>query len=409
MAFSARRNNGVEISFRDTKVILDPGRGSELPVFVTHAHGDHCKGLKSSSETYSTRATFELARATNSSTWKIKPENHFIENHEKIRCGDIEVRAHNAGHVLGSTQFELISPQGNAVFTGDINFRDTLMMRRAEVAPCDLLIIESTYGTPCYFPSQEFMYERIVDWTRFIIRKGKIPTFQTDALGNAQELIALLNKFTKLPIVTHPKIARYSDVYQRFGHRLSYVAHDSEEGKEILDSKECTWIMPKNTDLRELSNVESAFVSGWGSKFAGRRKAFSLSDHSDFYRLIEFVEETRPRMVLTCHGNLRSKLTLAKSIWRTLHIPASPLTRNPQALSIRVDSVNPTRMNECVKDIMLKVRPGFTYPRKWLISTTCRGLRQFNKREVERGLNESVKNGKLRYDSETDAYERSMS
>ena len=64
---------------------------------------------------------------------------------------------------------------------------------------------------------------------------------------------------------------------------------------------------------------------------------------------------------------------------------------------------------ECVKEIMGNVKPGFAYPRRWLISATCNGLRRFNKDEVEIGLFESVKTGKLRYLYETDSYELQLS
>lgn len=405
MAYSAKWNNGVEVSYKDTKIILDPVRMSNLPVFISHAHGDHCKGLKSAKETYSTQATFELAQIATGND-KV---NHFVEYCKRIVFGDVEVEAHDAGHILGSVQYEIISSFGNAVYTGDINFRDTLLTKRAEVVPCDLLIIESTYGTPCYFPSRDYMYERIVEWAAFSMKTGKMPAFQTDALGNAQELIALLNLSTKIPVVTHPKVSKYNYIYEKFGHKLSYIDANSEDAEEILEGKECALVVPKNVDLRNRHDLDVAYVSGWGSRFSGRRKAFSLSDHSDFYRLLEYVEEVKPKIVLTCHGNIRSKMTLSKKIQRMLHIPSSPLTKEQHLMSAETEAISSSRLGDCVKEIMGNVKPGFAYPRRWLISATCNGLRRFNKDEVEIGLSESVKTGKLRYLYETDSYELQLS
>ena len=401
MAFSAKWNNGIEVSYKDTEVVLDAVKASELPVFISHAHGDHCQGFKSAEETYSTRATFELARAMTRKGGR----NHFVEYHRKVSFGDLDIEPHNAGHILGSAQYEIISPLGNVVYTGDINFRDTLITKRAEVVPCDLLIIESTYGNPCYFPSREYMYERIVEWTTYSTKTGKIPTLQTDALGNAQELIALLNRSTKLPVITHPRVSNYSRVYEKFGHRLVYVDAASEEAQEIQHGKECVLIVPKNARVHNQDQLNVAFVSGWGSRFAGRRKAFSLSDHSDFYRLLDYVEKAKPKMVFTCHGDRQSKSTLSRRIWKTLRIPSTPLTREQRMMPSEPGVGAPRSLNECVKEIMVNVKPGFIYPRRWLISTARTGLRHFTQDEAEMGLFQSVKTGKLRYLPESDSYE----
>jgi Cft2 family RNA processing exonuclease len=393
MGFSVRRANGIEIISNHTTVILDAVKKSDIPIFVSHAHGDHCGGMKSSPEIYSTKATRALARVAGIKAQK----NHTLNYGEKVKFDNVEVTAHNAGHILGSTQFEIASPFESAVYTGDINFRDTLLTRKAEIIPCDVLIIESTYGTPCYFPSREYMYERIVKWANFTVKTGKIPAFQTDALGNAQELIALLNDQSKIPVVAHNKVARYNRVYEQFGHKLNYLDQNSEESKELLNSKECVYVVPKNLDLRDRPEFKVAFVSGWGERFSGRRKAFSLSDHSDFYRLLNFVECVKPKVVFTCHGSKKSKITLAKKIRRTLHIAASPLTKQEQGLLLKSKVAKPERVEECKREILTNVRPGFMYPKNWLISTTCNSLRRFSREEVQMSLSESEKEGKLRY------------
>ncbi len=401
MAFSIRRTNGIEVIYKDTRVALDTTRKTDIPIFISHAHGDHCGGFKSTPEIYATQATFALAQITCG-----KAESpHFVEYGKKTVFGEITVETHNAGHILGSAQFEIISPSGNIVYTGDINFRDTLLIKKAEVVPCDVLIIESTYGTPCYFPSREYMYERIAKWAEVTVKAGKTPAFQTDALGNAQELIALLNRMTNIPVVTHPKVAKYNRVYEEFGYKLDYLDQNCIEGPEVLIGKECSFIAPKNVDLRGMPEFNVAFVSGWGSRFSGRRKAFSLSDHSDFYRLLEYVEKAEPKVVFTCHGNRKSQVSLAEKIQRSLGIPSSPLKKDLQEVIVDSSVTAPKRLGECIKELMTNVKPGFVYPRNWLISTTCSGLRRFSKDEVEIGLSESVKAGRLRYINEADSYE----
>jgi putative mRNA 3-end processing factor len=400
MSFSARQSNGIVVEFNGTKVVFDSTRKTGFPLLVTHAHGDHCKGLRSK-ETYCTHPTLELAGVK-------KAENHYlVEFNRPFEVVNAEVTAYNSGHILGSAQYKVTTDSESLVYTGDLNFRDTLITKRAETVPCDVLIMESTYGTPCYFPSREYMYERIVDWTTFSTKRGRIPAFQTDALGNAQELIALLNLETELPVITHPRVSKYNEVYRRFGYDLHSFDEKSDEALDISRRGNYVLIAPKNVDLRtdvQAKKLDLAFVSGWGSRFSGRRKAFCLSDHSDFYRLLDFVEEVAPRKVLTCHGSHRSKGMLAKKIESALHIKSMPLKREPSSSAVR-KHVDLARLETCVEEIMANVKPGFIYPKGWLVSATCNGLRRFTKGEVETGLSASVKQGRLRYLHETDSFE----
>ncbi|UCD96491.1 MAG: hypothetical protein JSV35_00090 [Candidatus Bathyarchaeota archaeon] len=403
MSFSARQSNGIVVEFMETQVVFDSTRKTAFPLLVTHAHGDHCKGLRSK-ETYCTHPTLELADVQEAES------HHLVEFNRPFEVGHAEVEAHNSGHILGSAQYKVTTDSESLVYTGDLNFRDTLITKRAEAVPCDVLIMESTYGTPCYFPSREYMYERIVDWTTFSIKRGRIPTFQTDALGNAQELITLLNIETALPVITHPRVSKYNEVYRKFGHNLQYFDEKSEEGLEISCGGNYALIVPKNVNLRtdvRAEKLDIAFVSGWGARFSGRRKAFCLSDHSDFYRLLDFVEEVAPRKVFTCHGSHRSKVTLAKKIQSALQIKSMPLKRESSSGVVR-KHVDLARIGSCVEEIMANVKPGFIYPKGWLVSATCNGLRRFTKGEVETGLSASVKQGRLRYLHETDSFELNL-
>ncbi|MCK4498092.1 hypothetical protein KAU25_02725, partial [Candidatus Bathyarchaeota archaeon] len=67
--------------------------------------------------------------------------------------------------------------------------------------------------------------------------------------------------------------------------------------------------------------------------------------------------------------------------------------------------VDMIRLDSCVQEIMANVKPGFIYPKRWLVSATCNGLRRFTRGEVETGLSTSVKKGRLRYLHETDSFE----
>ena len=314
-----RWNGGVAVAYGDTRLILDPRRSHPAypEVFITHAHHDHSRGLRLQRGTkYSTIQTLDLA--TGGRRGVVQRWREVVVN-RRFRVGELEVEAHNAGHILGSVQYEIRSPEGSIVYTGDINVVDTFTTRAADIVPCDVLIIEATYGSPCRFPPRDRVIAEILQWVvKSITKDGRIPALQTDPIGNAQELIAILNRFSRVPVVTHPRITAINQIYERFGCRLNYIDARTEDAEELASSRSCVYITPKRVDLSGHPEFNVAYVSGWAPKFAGWRKPFTLSDHADFYGLLEYIQNVQPRMVYTCLGGRRMNQILARSVRKLL-------------------------------------------------------------------------------------------
>jgi len=331
LPLTVKWNDGVAVKYRDSRVIFDPQVSNPFysSVFVTHAHYDHAKGLHFPDQTkFSTKETQELVTAVGGVN---------VKKGIQVQCGlgvkidDLEIKAHNAGHILGSVQYEVISPEGSLIYTGDFNFTDTWTMRAAEASSCDVLVVEATFGSPGFvFPSKELISAEVVRWAVESIKGGRMPVFQADSMGNAQELIRIFNTLTTLPVVTHPSVTRINEVYESHGHTLNYADLGSEEnfqhklGKHVL-------IVPKRLNLPEDPKLNVAYASGWALRLKGERKPFLLSDHADFPQLLRFVEEIRPRLVLTCHGG-RFNETLARYVSKELKIEARPLRLIPTTL-----------------------------------------------------------------------------
>jgi len=316
-----RWRNGVSIEHDDIEVILDPlnNRPSPPRVFVSHGHYDHSTGFKIPQVSkYSSRETMELMSA-----YGFKAENwQPLTMNEKVVFDDVEVVPHNSGHVLGSYEFEIITPEGNVLFTGDLNTEQTKTMKPAQPIECDMLVLEATFGSPDFvFPSEDLVGKEMVNWARKIMKTGRIPAFQTDPLGNAQEIVAIFNEYS-IPVVTHWKVSKISRVYKAHGYKLEYFDSKTDEADEISQSSNFIFITPKQLDLHGHPEFVPALVSGWA--LWSRHEAFPLSDHADFPRLIRFVEQCKPKTVLTCHGS-RFNETLAKYIEKKLGIRAYPI------------------------------------------------------------------------------------
>lgn len=406
MPLSVKWAGGILVEYNDVNVIFDPQiNGPDYSsIFITHAHYDHARGFSfqdqrkySTKETYSLAKTFKNMEITN---WKP------IEGNQKVKIDDLEIRAHNAGHVLGSVQYEVISPEGSVVYTGDINPSDSFTAEAAEIVPCDILVIEATFGSPCIFPSRKDIAVEICRWAGKSISLGKTPAFQADPLGNAQELVCILNQLTNIPVVTQLKISSINKVYESFGRKLDFVDAKSEEAKRLSSSKKYAFIAPKQPSLVQNDDFNVGYVSGWASRFSGERTPFLLSDHADFYRLLEFVKEVKPKKVLTCHGSRGASEIFARNVTKMLGIEAKPLSIKEEFLPKMPKQFEKWRIDACREQILDILRiPGFSYPKNWILSQLLNTDWGFVEREAKEALDSFARQGILKYDQEIDSYE----
>lgn len=321
-------DDGLSVEYGFTKLAFDLQRNNDFDskIFITHAHYDHSKAFSfKDSAKVSTEETKEIVAAYGKEIIHWKP----LPIGGKIKIDDLTVVSHNAGHVLGSALFEVLTPEGSIVYTGDLQFKDSFTMKGAEPVPCDILIIDSTFGSKGFrFPDRETVAREMVRWATKTIKKGKVPSFKADSLGNAQEVTKAFNLYSKLPVTVHWRVAQINEIYKANGQHLKYLDAGSEEACGVTSSGECIFIAPKNVNLTHHAELEPALVSGWAIWTKKNTNAFALSDHADFNQLMEFVKACKPRAVLTCFGGRRNH-TFAKEVEKQLGIEARPLDLIP--------------------------------------------------------------------------------
>ena len=318
-------NNGIVISTKNVLLTFDPQNGKKAisgSVFISHAHNDHTKGFDSKNRKIATQETCELYEAK---TRKKADNKKVLSYSDKINFDDVEIILHDAGHILGSAQFQIKTPFGTVIYTGDINLLETLTTKSAAITDCDILIMEATYGDPFYaFPDREDTYGNIISWVIRQIRENHIPIFQVYSVGKAQEVIALLNDFTSLPVVVDPPIARASHIYSKYSHKLVFLDSSEEESQELLRHGNCAYLISNanNSPFPMERKVARCMVTGWALRFKTSNGAFPLSSHADYPHLIDYVKEVNPSRVYTCFG---SPEVLAQHIRRECKIAARPL------------------------------------------------------------------------------------
>ncbi len=281
-----------------TPIFLDvPGNGTS---FISHAHADHA--VKSASKIICSPETLALSRCRG----YVKKNVEVVESVEGAKLTLLD-----AGHVFGSKQI-LIETTSKFLYTGDLRPSSSLTSGNAQVAECDELLIECTFGLPRYvFPSRMQVGGQMAAWAVGNEKRGAITIIGGYALGKAQEIIAHLNEAGIVPLV--PKvIEEVTTCYNSLGQRLKFISLESQEGQAQLSHAGFTAVMPLSKvnlnlgyALREGYNkeVRLATCSGWNVDYSKPGiTGFALSDHADFNELTTFVAQTGAKKVYTTYG-----------------------------------------------------------------------------------------------------------
>ena len=315
--------DGVYFGNKDGKMVLDPirpGIDGDARVFITHAHADHTAGFSSPNPKYSAAETKDMYESISGKRVK---RFQAIQPDRSVTFDGVTVTAVNAGHMLGSVQYEITTPEQTVLYTGDINCVDTLTTNRAECPKCDTVVIEATYGDPFYvFPVREKVYAKIVDWVVRNARRGKAPLFRVYAAGKAQEIIRLVNLYTTIPVFADPKVAAASEVYNSRKPSLDFeplVGTDIPLGA----GRPHVYVTAAASRFLYSDRFVRAEATGWLlNRFKGGDGCFPLSSHADFDQLTRFVKETSARRAYIYTGFADQ---LSSYLRKKLRIDARPL------------------------------------------------------------------------------------
>ncbi|MDE0865435.1 MAG: MBL fold metallo-hydrolase [Rubripirellula sp.] len=144
-------------------------------------------------------------------------------------AGSASIRLRPAGHVLGSTIFEVKLPSGEVVvFTGDIGTGNDPLLRKPTSPPAaDLLVLESTYGDKIHDASKN-RQQALEDVLRRTLQDRGVTIIPAFSLGRTQAILYEMNGiFERLQeesgnsllkqvdvIVDSPLASRFTELYK---------------------------------------------------------------------------------------------------------------------------------------------------------------------------------------------------
>jgi putative mRNA 3-end processing factor len=281
---------------------LDATRRVEC-AFVSHAHGDH---IARHERTIATAATLALMRHRLGVPRRARAEQLPAAHRSPFGLGELTLELFPAGHVLGSAQLRVSRDGISLGYTGDLCTEPTDAAEPAEVMPCDVLVLESTFGLPRYvFPPKAEVLAAIRRFVDDTLSDGTTPVLLGYALGKAQEILKHLCE-RGYSCRVHPLVHGVNRVYEEMGVRFPGVRPLGPEGPDRGEVVVCPPHLSGSTAMRGVRRRRTAVLTGWaldgGGHFRGADAAFPLSDHADFPSLLSYARATGAERVYTIHG-----------------------------------------------------------------------------------------------------------
>ncbi|OHB66450.1 MAG: hypothetical protein A2V70_05375, partial [Planctomycetes bacterium RBG_13_63_9] len=205
--------NGLKLTEADLAVDF---RRRQPRAFISHAHADHIARHEYALCTPETSALYQF---------RLGPRRTLdMPYREPIQWGGLRLTTYPAGHCLGSAMLLAEDAHQSLLYTGDFKLAPSATAEQAELPKADILVIESTYGTPQYrLPPRRQTLDRLFTLVRQTLEDGATPLIVAYVLGKAQEVTRLLTA-EGIPVLQHPKVFEVSQVYEACGVSLGRYA-----------------------------------------------------------------------------------------------------------------------------------------------------------------------------------------
>jgi putative mRNA 3-end processing factor len=283
---------------------IDPVRPVDRAV-ITHGHSDHARSGHGA--VLATQETLDMMRLRYGDNFARSTQT--VAYGEHIRLGDVGIRFHPAGHVLGSAQIAVACGGTCIVASGDYKDAPDPTCEPFEVVKCDVFITEATFGLPVFrHGDAEAQIKKLL--TSVALFPERAHLVGAYSLGKAQRVIALLRQAGyDAPIYLHGAMDAITRYYQSRGVALGDLR--PARGMKKADLAGTITLAPPSatSDIwtRRFPDPVTAFASGWMRVRARARQRgielpLVISDHADWDGLTATIGATGAGEVWVTHG-----------------------------------------------------------------------------------------------------------
>lgn len=294
--------------------VIDPWKATPTAL-ITHAHADHARPV--ADVYYASESSVPLLKRRLGEDKDIRG----IAFGQSLTFADTQVSFHPAGHVLGSAQIRVEHNDEVWVFTGDFKRDHDPSCEAFELVPCNTFITEATFALPVYrWQPGAVVAEEIWHWWQAMQAAARPAVLFAYSLGKAQRVLSELTAFTDKPVYLHGAVYPLTELYREAGIcMLPGLPIDLQNRK--ADYRGQLIIAPPgaggSTWMRRFPKASTGFCSGWmrirgNRRRRGYERGFVLSDHADWPGLLQTIEQTGAKRILTTHGQSAALVRLLR-------------------------------------------------------------------------------------------------
>ena len=308
------------MSFLDRNLRIDPIDVYIDPMvpraraIITHGHADHARAGHGA----------VLATADTIAIMKSRYGEDCAGSFQALEFGvpldidGVEVTLFPAGHILGSAQVRLRHRGQTIVVTGDYKRLADRTAQPFELARCDILVTEATFGLPV------FQHPKPQDEIRRLLKSvGDNPQrahlIGAYSLGKTQRVISLLREGGyDAPIYLHGAMIKLCELYRAHGIALGTLVPIDAGNRERL-AGQIVLCPPSALHDRWASRLQepvTAMASGWMRiRARAKQRAVDLplviSDHADWAELTQTLADVGAPEIWVTHGREEALLHYA--------------------------------------------------------------------------------------------------
>ncbi len=395
----------IELVTKKARFLLDAGvklsDEAEYPLEIknlrkidagitTHAHLDHCgawpylqkKGLRC--PVYMTPVTRDIVKVLLKDFFKIESlthipaynkENIFAafqlfktkEYNKPFEIKDCYFNLFDAGHIPGSANILAESENKRILYTGDIKFNETRLLKGAyfDIKDIDALIIEGTYGNREQTDRKklEIMF---LNKVKEVLNRGGNVLVPAFSVGRTQELLLLLHtqkwnvpvfldgmgedmtniivehNASKNPDELRKAKAKTTFITNRIdreramkrqgifvasagmltgGHIIEYIKENHQNQKNAIL---ITGYVARGTNGRMLLDEGELFIEGRKTRVKAEHMQFDFSAHASLTELDRLIQKINPKKVIIVHGDsdaLKNFADMQRKKAREVYVP----------------------------------------------------------------------------------------